>query len=240
MKTSTKIVAGASAAALALAFGPVAYAGPLATEGGDEPVLASILVELDLPSDSSGPLVFFVEDVPVTDGVELHAGEGDPEAVDNPSSWCGGAYVDIAADLSTVTLGGGDDYCNFEEAYFEIELNGAEWEPVVLESDNIFEELESEEEPEETSSPSPSPEPSPTVTITAEAAFITGGHMSITPSRLFFAAPPAPQLDAFGVDGSLFAAYWLGEENSNMAGTAVFSFGAPGAEPVEGEADFAG
>lgn len=239
MKTSTKIVAGASAAALALAFGPVAYAGPLATEGGDEPVLASILVELDLPSDSSGPLVFFVEDVPVTDGVEMHL--DDDDSVDNPSDWCGGATVDISTDLTSVTLAGGPEPCNFEEAYYEIELTGAEWGDVSLVSDTLFEESD---EPEESESPEPSPSPSPTITSTmGPVAFVSGGHKSITPSRVGFATPPLPFLEAFAVDGNSFAAYWLGDESSDMSGSAVFSFGAataPPAEAVDSEADFAG
>jgi hypothetical protein len=239
LKTSTKLVAGASAAALALALGPAAYAGPVATEDIDGPVLASILVELDLPSFGDGAMVFFVEDVPVTDGVEMHL--DDVDSVDNPSDWCGGATVDISTDLQTVTLAGGPDPCNFEEAYYEIQLTGAEWGAVSLVSDTLFEESD---EPQETESPEPSPSPSPTITSTVgPAAFIMGGHKSITPSRLAFATPPLPSLEAFAVDGNSFAAYWLGDESSDMSGSAVFSFGpatAPPAEAVDSDADFAG
>jgi hypothetical protein len=185
-------------------------------------VTADIRVELDLPSFSSGPMVFEVIGVPVDDSIELF----EESPISNPSDWCGDATVDIAADLSGVVITGGEGYCNFEEAYVFIELHGAEWGDVELVSDTLFLDDDSDDAQIRSSAFSGS------FGGAGKGAFSAGLHLAPTGGT--------PTLQFAGVDGSIFEAYWFGESSLDMAGVASFAFAAPGAVPVEGEPTFTG
>jgi hypothetical protein len=111
-----------------------------ASAADGDPITADIYVAIDLPDyGSSGPMVWQYTDVPVTDGVELPSGSA---VTSNPTGWCGDAYVDIAADLSTVTYGGGDHYCDFETAEIVITLHNGTFagDPVIV-SDALFQDV---------------------------------------------------------------------------------------------------
>ena len=117
-----------------MAFALVSAATPSPQDIGDTPLLADIRVELDVPSDSDGPLVFEVIGAPVTDGIELD----NPGPLSNPSSWAGSVTVDIASDLSQVVVTGGAAYGSFEEAQVTITLSGGTWPSAVTFTGELF------------------------------------------------------------------------------------------------------
>ena len=86
----------------------------------DEPTYANLYASIDLPDFSSGPMEFEALDVLVGDGPEL---TGD-DLIANPSEWCGDIEVDIDLEAMTITVTGGDDFCNFQEAYVAVQLYG--------------------------------------------------------------------------------------------------------------------
>jgi hypothetical protein len=137
---------GAAGLAVAAVVVSVVVAGVVAVVAGGGPasgappvVYADIRVTLDAPSiGGSGPLVFQANHVAIGDGVELDANVTDPQAVSNPSGWCGGAYVDVSADLLSVRVGGGPGFCDFDVADFSITLDGAYWGTASLVDDTVF------------------------------------------------------------------------------------------------------
>jgi hypothetical protein len=194
---------------------------PTPTVPTDEPtgVTADIHVELDFP-DSDGPMVFEINGAPVNDGVELE----NQDPISNPSDYCGDIAVDIASDLSGVLVTGGDNPCNFQEAYVGIVLHGAEWGPLSSFEDGLFVPNDEQEGP---------------------AAFFGesfgGAGKGSLSAALHTAITEVPSLQGTNIDGSLFEAYWSGTDDADMDGATLFVFDqAPGAEPVPGDPTFTG
>lgn len=134
-------------------------------------------------------------------GVVVGAG---PELIDQPptsnlSEYCGDVTVDVSLSPATITITGGENYCNFQEAYVEITLHGAEFSSTTLISDGLFE------------------------ADFGDKGLGAGG--SYKSRGLHFAlTDPYPVLDSYGVSGNLFAAYWSGGSSSNMSGVSTFAW----------------
>jgi hypothetical protein len=205
----------------------------------DEPTYANLYASIDLPDFSSGPMEFEALDVLVGDGPEL---TGD-DLIANPSEWCGDIEVDIDLDAMTITVTGGDDFCNFQEAYVAVQLYGGtvldnvevdvvedtlfegysllEWYGV---EGGVFDAYWStcgfviEEEPQ----PSPSPSPSGTVTPFSEQEAWCEGE--------------APSFNMNGLTSFVFSL--VEEEPTTDVDDEVEE--APVAEPVVAEPTFTG
>ena len=154
--------------------------------------------------------------VPVTDEIELD----NPIPTDNPSSWGGTVTVDIAADLSSVIITGGESPNWFEEVYVKITVHEAIWGQVTVIEDTLFADDQQG--------------------AIAEGAIAGGAGANSLSSALRFDVIPLPTLQYAEVDNQVFEAYWLGLDSYRMDGVAVFGFTAPGAIPVEAEPTFTG
>jgi len=132
MRTRTAALAIVAAA---LASPVLGVPGSLA--GTPLPQTVSIRVELDL-SESSGPRVFEVTDVPVGDGPELTAAD----EIANPQNYCGALIVDVDNVAQTITITPDtDESCsNFETASVVVEGEGIDSLDVI--SDNLWENRE--------------------------------------------------------------------------------------------------
>lgn len=236
MHKRTFLTAASAAAATAALLATATAAG--AAE--DEPTYANIYVAIDLPDYSDGgPMEFEALDVLVGDGPEL---TGDDE-IANPSGWCGDAEVDIDLTAMTITFTGGEEYCDFQEAYLAVELYGGTvlnnleaevTEDTLFEGESLLEwygveggifdaywstcgVVFEEEEPE----PSPSPTGSISPAAEEEAAWCDS---------------EAPALDMDGVSSFVFSL--VEEEPTTDVDDEVEE--APVAEPVVAEPTFTG
>jgi len=192
-------------------------------EVADDHVTADIRVELDLPSGGThAPMVFSVTGAPVDDSIELE----NEAPVSNPSDWCGDATVDIAADLSSVTVTGGDGYCYFEEALVHITLHGASFGALTLGEDTLFEPFDESQDG----------------SLLRGTLRGGGGGVGNLSSGLRMALLPNPTLQYAEINGPEFEAYWLGTSGADMSGGATFNFAvaAGGADPVAGDPSFTG
>lgn len=126
MRMRAFTAAAVSAAAVAGLVGTAT-----AASAADEDTYANIYAAIDLPTFGSGPMEFEATDVLVGPGPEL---TGD-DLIANPSDWCGDIEVDIDLDAMTITVTGGDSYCDFQEAYVAVELYGG----VVLDTAELTE-----------------------------------------------------------------------------------------------------
>jgi len=184
-------------------------------------VTADIYFEFNYAVDApDAPLYSEIIGVPVSGEVELPAqdrywGEGEGD-------YCTAPSVDIAADLSSVTVTGADDECSVQVAYLEITLHGAEFGTVTLGADGLF---------------NPYDFPIP-------PAKLKGGGKGGLAYAVPFEAPDEelPTLQGYGASGSEFEAYWEGTGQGVMSGVTEFAFAvdADGAEPVPGEPTFTG
>jgi hypothetical protein len=184
----------------------------------DGEVTADIYFEINYAIDApDAPLTSEVAGVVVGDGVEL-----EPENVyydEGEFDYCTLPAVDIAADLSSVTVTGADDECGVQVAYLNITLHGAEFGTVTLGDDDLFQLPE----------------------FTAQLGPGAGkGGLGSTLRLGVFDDPPT--LQDFGVSGSEFEAYWEGVGRGVMTGATTFGFAvdAGGADPVDGEPTFTG
>jgi len=143
-------------------------------------------------------MAFQVSGVVVGDGVELTGAD----QTTNPEDYCGDATVDVSLNPTTITVTGGEDYCNFQEAYVEVTLHGVEFGSVTLNSDNLFESFGDR---------------SPALGLSGGSYKARGVHAVIQEGS-------APTLQSYGVSGSTFSAYWSGENSSDMSGASVFSW----------------
>lgn len=80
----------------------------------------SITVELDMVSETSGPAVFQVTDVPVGAGPELSGAD----LVSNPSDWNGSLFVDLDNATHTITISPDEKGWDFETARITITSPG--------------------------------------------------------------------------------------------------------------------
>ncbi|MFW2512356.1 S-layer homology domain-containing protein [Demequina sp. SO4-13] len=112
----------AAVATMAIGAAAVAAGATAANAAPDEESLASIVVEIDLPTDDSGqgPMVFSATDVVIGEGPEL---TGDDE-IANPSGYCGEVEVDVDLGMQTITVSSSSDACNFETADVSVEITG--------------------------------------------------------------------------------------------------------------------
>lgn len=134
-KRAIMAVCGAAATAALVTSATAATAA-----GDDEAVYADIYVSLDLPGLGDGPMEFEANGVLVGDGPELTA----DDLISNPSDWCGDIMVDVDLEAATLDVTGGEEPCNFTEAYLALSLSGAvELEDAELEFDELFEEHQS-------------------------------------------------------------------------------------------------
>ena len=160
-------------------------------------ITADIYVALGFPDDD-GPMAFQVSGVVVGDGVELTGAD----QTTNPEDYCGDATVDVSLNPTTITVTGGEEYCDFQEAYVEVTLHGVEFGSVTLNSDNLFE---------------PFGDRSPALGLSGGSYKARGVHAVIQEGS-------APTLQSYGVSGSTFSAYWYGENSGDMSGASVFTW----------------
>ena len=205
---------------------PSASPSPTVTETPtDEPtdestvVTADIYFEINYAVDApDAPLYSEVSGVEINDEVELPAtnryfDEGEDDFCTLPA-------VDIAADLSSVTVTGADERCGVQIAYLGITLHGANFGEVTLGADGLFGPAGEQE-------------------LQLEGS---GGGLGGLSNAVHFAVVDVPTVQEFGASGPDFEANWLGTGHGLMTGVTGFDFAvaADGAEPVAGEPNFTG
>jgi hypothetical protein len=175
---------------------------------------------VDAPSDDA--LGDSVTGAVVNDEVELpssnqYYGEGEED-------FCVSPQVDIAADLSTVTVTGFEEFqgCGAQIASLVIDLHGATFaSEATIESDGLFSLLQEQQE-----------------------GIAGGGGRGGFSQSVHMALVEVPTVQTGGVvaDGASFEAYWEGTGVGLLAGATQFSFAdeADGAEPVPGDPTFTG
>jgi len=179
-----------------------ATASPTETAAAPDAITADIRVELGFPGDA-GPMVFEVNGVVVDEGIELIG----TDATSNPEGYCGDATVDISLNPTTITVTGGEDYCNFEQAYVVITMHGLEFASATVLSDNLFEPWDDQFSPGDDLA----------LSLSGGSYKARGVHFAIDEGGV-------PTLQSYGVSGSTFTAFWSGDWDGNMSGASVFSF----------------
>lgn len=214
MRGAAPVGSAALSSIAALTVAGSANGAPL--RAADTAITADIRVELDLPSEQGPmPAVFEVLDVPVNDSVEMPSGL---TPISNPAPWSGDLAVDIAADLSSMTLDASSNPNFFEEVYVRVTLHGATWGEFDGVDNALF---------------------SAALGAKAELNGSGAGNGALG-SMIKLDYPLFPDLQTTSISGSEFTSYWRGADSAYMNGTATFYFAAPGATPVEAEPDFTG
>lgn len=197
---------------------PIVTEAPSPEVEDDGVVTADIHFEINYAVDApDAPLTSGVTGVVVGDDVELEP--VDVYYDEGEFDYCTLPAVDIAADLSSVTVTGADNECGVQVAYLYIVLDGAELGAVTLGNDTLFQ--------------------LPEFDAQLGAGAGKGGLGSSV--RLAVLDDP-PTLQDFGVAGAEFEAYWEGPGRGVMTGYTGFAFAveSDGAEPVDGEPTFTG
>jgi hypothetical protein len=220
LPTATGTNTGSPTASPSPSVSPSESPSPDPEPTGDGEVTADIHFEINYEVDApEAPLASDITGVPVTDGVELET--QDVFVPDSEGIFCTLPSVDIAADLSSVTVTGADDRCGVQVAYLKVTLHGADFGTVTLGADTLFQ------------------------PIVGDGAFASGGAGNGALGQSVRFAPvqeTPPRLEAFGVSGNVFEAYWVSDGHGVMTGATQFAFAldADGAEPVAGEPTFTG
>ena len=210
-----------------LALGMAASANAAQAPQGVSKVVPTVGVTADIRFDINyavdapdAPLYSERIGVEVNDSVELPS--ADEYYEDAEGAFCSLPSIDIAADLSSVTVTGYDDQCGVQVANLEITLHGGQFGAVTLGSDQLFSLFEV-----------------PEVGLQGSGGGGGGGGL---PGALRFALVEIPTVQTFATSGAGFNANWTGTGRGVMTGVSVFNFavGADGAQPVPADPNFTG
>lgn len=195
---------------------------PTATSPATPPAhFATITLTLSLdpePGADGDPIVesFSVTNAPVGDGLELLG----TRSAEQSALGCTAAVVDIAANLSSVSVGAEGPVCMLTGMKVVITIDGVTFAAVTAGNDTLF------------------------ALLDAEEARGAGGPGHPAMLRLVPAAlnAPYPVLTSATASGSTLTLTWHGSEPARMMGGASFALtlGAAGAKPASGFPVFTG